>query len=214
MRSMGSPLSALARATFPCWVKISPAAVSWRRASRAIGFDTPNSLAISPSGGKGSPGESGHQRVLRQSHRRRHQPTGWTGGLGCENRFLVRVGCHFHPRIDQVSTAAYNLATKFISCQVIQYSVRTHQPKLSSANGSSNNQWKPQTLSFPDDTHSRRDRPSAHPDSAQTDGHVLGRIQQVSIVLVEIRTDRGHVGVGETLARFSPKAYAELIETR
>ncbi|MDI6025348.1 mandelate racemase/muconate lactonizing enzyme family protein [Corticibacterium sp. UT-5YL-CI-8] len=40
-----------------------------------------------------------------------------------------------------------------------------------------------------------------------------GVYSQVSIVLVEIRTDAGIVGVGETLARFSPKAYVELIET-
>jgi len=40
-----------------------------------------------------------------------------------------------------------------------------------------------------------------------------GVYDQVSIVLVEIRTADGITGVGETLARFSPKAYAELIET-
>lgn len=40
-----------------------------------------------------------------------------------------------------------------------------------------------------------------------------GAYSSVSIVLVEIRTAAGIVGVGETLARFSPKAYAELIET-
>ena len=40
-----------------------------------------------------------------------------------------------------------------------------------------------------------------------------GVYSQVSIVLVEIRTDVGLVGVGETLGRFSPKAYVELIET-
>lgn len=40
-----------------------------------------------------------------------------------------------------------------------------------------------------------------------------GTYTQVSIVLVEVRTDAGIFGVGETLARFSPKAYAELIET-
>ncbi|MCC2612301.1 mandelate racemase/muconate lactonizing enzyme family protein [Neorhizobium sp. Rsf11] len=40
-----------------------------------------------------------------------------------------------------------------------------------------------------------------------------GTYSQVSIVLVEVRTDAGIIGVGETLARFSPKAYAELIET-
>jgi len=40
-----------------------------------------------------------------------------------------------------------------------------------------------------------------------------GKYSEVSIVLVEIRTDAGIVGVGESLARFSPKAYAELIET-
>lgn len=40
-----------------------------------------------------------------------------------------------------------------------------------------------------------------------------GAYNQVSIVLVEVRTADGIVGVGETLARFSPKAYAELIET-
>lgn len=40
-----------------------------------------------------------------------------------------------------------------------------------------------------------------------------GTYNAVSIVLVEVRTDAGITGVGETLARFSPKAYAELIET-
>jgi galactonate dehydratase len=40
-----------------------------------------------------------------------------------------------------------------------------------------------------------------------------GTYSAVSIVLVEVRTDAGIVGVGETLARFAPKAYAELIET-
>lgn len=40
-----------------------------------------------------------------------------------------------------------------------------------------------------------------------------GAYSAVSIVLVEVRTDAGITGVGEALARFSPKAYAELIET-
>jgi galactonate dehydratase len=40
-----------------------------------------------------------------------------------------------------------------------------------------------------------------------------GKYTEVSIVLVEVRTDAGIIGVGEALARFSPKAYAELIET-
>lgn len=40
-----------------------------------------------------------------------------------------------------------------------------------------------------------------------------GAYQSVSMVLVEVRTDAGITGVGETLARFSPKAYCELIET-
>jgi galactonate dehydratase len=40
-----------------------------------------------------------------------------------------------------------------------------------------------------------------------------GAYTAVSMVLVEVRTNEGIVGVGETLARFSPKAYAELIET-
>jgi galactonate dehydratase len=40
-----------------------------------------------------------------------------------------------------------------------------------------------------------------------------GAYTAVSIVLVEVRTDAGIIGVGEVLARFSPKAYAELIET-
>ncbi|MCR4268493.1 mandelate racemase/muconate lactonizing enzyme family protein [Nitratireductor sp. ZSWI3] len=39
-----------------------------------------------------------------------------------------------------------------------------------------------------------------------------GRYTEVSIVLVEVRTDAGIIGVGECLARFSPKAYAELID--
>lgn len=40
-----------------------------------------------------------------------------------------------------------------------------------------------------------------------------GEYSEISIVLVEVRTDAGIVGVGETLARFAPKAYAEAIET-
>lgn len=40
-----------------------------------------------------------------------------------------------------------------------------------------------------------------------------GRYTEVSIVLVEVRTDAGIIGVGEALARFSPKAYAELIHS-
>ncbi|NGO50791.1 mandelate racemase/muconate lactonizing enzyme family protein [Allomesorhizobium camelthorni] len=40
-----------------------------------------------------------------------------------------------------------------------------------------------------------------------------GKYTEVSIVLVEVRTDAGITGVGEALARFSPKAYADLIET-
>ena len=40
-----------------------------------------------------------------------------------------------------------------------------------------------------------------------------GAYSRVSIVLVEIRTDAGLTGVGECLARFAPKAYAELIDT-
>lgn len=40
-----------------------------------------------------------------------------------------------------------------------------------------------------------------------------GAYTDVSICLVEVRTDAGITGVGEALARFSPKAYADLIET-
>lgn len=40
-----------------------------------------------------------------------------------------------------------------------------------------------------------------------------GAYTEVSIVLVEVRTAEGITGVGEALARFSPKAYAELITT-
>lgn len=40
-----------------------------------------------------------------------------------------------------------------------------------------------------------------------------GAYDAVSMVLVEVRTDAGVTGVGEVLARFSPRAYAELIET-
>ncbi|HEV7437742.1 MAG TPA: mandelate racemase/muconate lactonizing enzyme family protein [Pseudorhizobium sp.] len=40
-----------------------------------------------------------------------------------------------------------------------------------------------------------------------------GKYSEISMVLVEVRTDAGIVGVGETLARFAPKAYAEAIET-
>jgi L-alanine-DL-glutamate epimerase-like enolase superfamily enzyme len=40
-----------------------------------------------------------------------------------------------------------------------------------------------------------------------------GKYTDVSICLVEVRTNAGITGVGEALARFAPKAYAELIET-
>lgn len=40
-----------------------------------------------------------------------------------------------------------------------------------------------------------------------------GRYDAVSILLIEVRTDTGLVGVGESLARFSPVAYANLVET-
>jgi len=40
-----------------------------------------------------------------------------------------------------------------------------------------------------------------------------GAYTDVSMVLVEVRTDAGITGVGETLARFAPRAYAEIIET-
>ena len=40
-----------------------------------------------------------------------------------------------------------------------------------------------------------------------------GRYTEVSICLVEVRTDAGITGVGEALARFSPTAYADVIET-
>ncbi|MBU1314487.1 MAG: mandelate racemase/muconate lactonizing enzyme family protein [Alphaproteobacteria bacterium] len=40
-----------------------------------------------------------------------------------------------------------------------------------------------------------------------------GVYSEVSIILIEVRTDAGIVGVGEVLARFSPRAYVELIET-
>jgi galactonate dehydratase len=40
-----------------------------------------------------------------------------------------------------------------------------------------------------------------------------GRYDRVSIMLVELRTDTGLVGFGETLARFAPCAYADLVET-
>ncbi len=40
-----------------------------------------------------------------------------------------------------------------------------------------------------------------------------GEYSEVSMVLVEVRTDAGITGVGETLARFAPRAYAEIIET-
>ncbi|RYH07189.1 mandelate racemase/muconate lactonizing enzyme family protein [Tropicimonas sp. IMCC6043] len=40
-----------------------------------------------------------------------------------------------------------------------------------------------------------------------------GQYNEVSIVLVEVRTDAGITGIGESLARFAPRAYANLIET-
>jgi D-galactarolactone cycloisomerase len=39
-----------------------------------------------------------------------------------------------------------------------------------------------------------------------------GTYEAISIVLIEIRTAGGIAGAGETLARFSPKSYAQLIE--
>lgn len=47
------------------------------------------------------------------------------------------------------------------------------------------------------------------PEPTQTS---WGRYDAVSILLVEVRTDSGLTGVGETLARFAPLAYAELVE--
>lgn len=40
-----------------------------------------------------------------------------------------------------------------------------------------------------------------------------GAYDRVSCVLVEVRTNAGITGLGETLARFAPKAYCELIES-
>lgn len=40
-----------------------------------------------------------------------------------------------------------------------------------------------------------------------------GRYDRISIMLVEVRTDTGLTGFGETLARFAPCAYADLVET-
>lgn len=40
-----------------------------------------------------------------------------------------------------------------------------------------------------------------------------GRYDAVSILLIEVRTDTGLSGVGESLARFAPVAYANLVET-
>jgi galactonate dehydratase len=40
-----------------------------------------------------------------------------------------------------------------------------------------------------------------------------GSYTDVSMCLVEVRTNAGITGIGEALARFAPKAYAELIET-
>ncbi|WMS42246.1 mandelate racemase/muconate lactonizing enzyme family protein [Acuticoccus sp. MNP-M23] len=40
-----------------------------------------------------------------------------------------------------------------------------------------------------------------------------GTYSEVSMVLVEVRTDAGITGVGETLGRFAPRAYAEIVET-
>ncbi|MGR3393531.1 mandelate racemase/muconate lactonizing enzyme family protein [Pseudooceanicola nanhaiensis] len=39
-----------------------------------------------------------------------------------------------------------------------------------------------------------------------------GRYDRVSIMLVEVRTEAGLVGFGESLARFAPRAYGELVE--
>lgn len=40
-----------------------------------------------------------------------------------------------------------------------------------------------------------------------------GRYDAISIVMVQVRTAHGHVGAGEVLARFAPRAYCELIDT-
>ena len=40
-----------------------------------------------------------------------------------------------------------------------------------------------------------------------------GRYDSVSIVMVMVQTKHGHVGAGEILARFAPKAYCELIDS-
>lgn len=48
---------------------------------------------------------------------------------------------------------------------------------------------------------------------AQPTQTAWGRYSSISIVVVEVRTRDGYVGAGEVLARFSPKAYCELIDT-
>lgn len=47
---------------------------------------------------------------------------------------------------------------------------------------------------------------------AQPTQTAWGRYSSISIVVVEVHTRAGYVGAGEVLARFSPKAYCELID--
>src|SRR5688572_28204419 len=118
MRSSGSPLRAFARATLPCWVKIRPAAVSWRRASRAIGFDTPNSFAISPSGGRGSPGEIRPSKSA-SAIASETESASRNGLVTLAEKIGLRIGsvviCILG--LQTTNTGTSNLATKFVSCQ-------------------------------------------------------------------------------------------------
>lgn len=69
-------------------------------------------------------------------------------------------------------------------------------------------------MTYPADAHRISDV-IAHPLSAKLTRPTStswGTYHEVSIVIVEVRTETGLVGVGETLARFGARAYAEVIE--
>src|SRR5918994_2315256 len=181
MRSSGSPLSALARATLPCWVKISPAEVSWRSASRAIGLDTPNSLAISPSGGSASPGAirpsnnaaaiaSDTASASRNGLASLAEKIGFRVGLAVI-RILVCA---------TASTAFYNLATKFISCQAawrsLEIPASAHRDGRDATRGRERVDGRRQRQGG--HPHHRCDCTSADAEAAAADNDILGEVHR------------------------------------
>ena len=146
-----------------------------------------------------------------RSRPRRYRPTGPVRPAWPRKAASWRVLRSWRSRLTRrhANTAEPNLATRFVSCQV---------SRIARTDGTGRHVrrrtvCRPRAASRDGHPHHRRDRASADADAAEADRDLLGDLYRGLHLLVEVRTDAGITGVGETLARFSPKAYAELIET-